>query len=71
MACYVTVSARLGMPGHVPKRGDVLHGGYMSLDVAGPLAQIQAALLERRVMSTGADKRSYRRSSGFLLEPGL
>ena len=53
MARYVTVSARLGIPGHVPKRGDVLHWYYVSLDVAGPLAQIQAALLERLVMSSG------------------
>lgn len=36
--------------GHAPKRGDLLHRHYVSLDaldVADPLAEIQAALLTR------------------------
>jgi hypothetical protein len=53
---HSSVAARQGVAdailrrilGHAPKRGDLLHRHYVSLDardVAGPLEQIQAALL--------------------------
>jgi integrase len=40
--------------GHAPKRGDVLHRHYVSLDaddVAGPMEQIQAVLLAHARLS--------------------
>jgi hypothetical protein len=43
--------------GHAPKRGDVLHRHYVSLDaadVAGPLTEIQAAL-SRNSVSEGVE----------------